>query len=81
MGSSEQGGSSVPAVVASPTTATQRTSEGDIEHQTPMPVPEVGKKPGGTCRARGAWAVEEMLLRHIILRFEAVSIYIFDVSL
>ena len=45
MGSTEQGGSSVPAVVASPTTATQRTSEGNIEHQTSMPVPEVGKDP------------------------------------
>ena len=43
MGSLEQGGSSVPAVVASPTTATQRTSEGNIEHQTPTPVPEVEK--------------------------------------
>ena len=45
MGSLEQGGSSVPAVVASLTTATQRTSEGNIEHQTPMPIPEVEKDP------------------------------------
>ena len=45
MGSSEQGGSSVPAVVASPTTATQSTSEGNIGHQTPTPVPEVEKDP------------------------------------
>ena len=41
MGSSEQGGSSVPAVVASLTTATQRASEGNVEHQTPTPVPVV----------------------------------------
>ena len=45
MGSTEQGGSSVPAVIASPTTTTQRTSEGSVEHQTPMPVPEVEKDP------------------------------------
>ena len=45
MGSSEQGGSSVPAVVASPTTATQSTSEGNIGHQTLTPVPEVEKDP------------------------------------
>jgi len=45
MGSSEQGGSSVPAVVASPTTATQSTSEGNIGHQTPTPVSEVEKDP------------------------------------
>ena len=45
MGSTEQGGSSVPAVVASPTTATQRTSKGNIEHQTPTPVPEVERVP------------------------------------
>ena len=40
-----------------------------------------GKSSGGTCRACRAGAVEETLLRHIILRFEAVSIYNFDVSL
>ena len=45
MGSSEQGDSSVPAVVASPTTATQRINEGNIEHHTPTPVPEVEKDP------------------------------------
>jgi len=45
MGSMEQGGSSVPAVIASPTTATQRTSEGSVEHQTPAPVPVIGKDP------------------------------------
>ena len=45
MGSTEQGGSSVPAVIASPTTATQRTSEGSVEHQTPAPVPVIGKDP------------------------------------
>ena len=45
MGSLEQGGSSVPAVVTSPTTATQSTSEGNIGHQTPTPVPEVEKDP------------------------------------
>ena len=45
MGSSKQGGSSMPAVVASPTTATQSTSEGNIGHQTPTPVPEVEKDP------------------------------------
>ena len=43
MGSTEQGGSSVPAVIASPTTATQRTSKGSVEHQTPAPVPVIGK--------------------------------------
>ena len=45
MGSTEQGGSSVPAVITSPTTATQRTSEGSVEHQTPAPVPVIGKDP------------------------------------
>ena len=45
MGSSEQGGSSVPAVVASPTTATKMTSEGNIKHQISMPVLEVEKDP------------------------------------
>ena len=45
MGSTEQGGSSVPAVIASPTTATQRTSEGSVDHQTPVPVPVIGKDP------------------------------------
>ena len=40
-----------------------------------------GKRSGGTCRARGAGAVEETLLCHIIPRFEAVSICNFDVSL
>ena len=43
MESTEQGGSSVPAVIASPTTATQRTSGGSVEHQTPVPVPVVEK--------------------------------------
>ena len=41
MGSTEQGGSSVPAVVTSLTTATQRINEGNIEHHTPTPVPGV----------------------------------------
>jgi len=45
MGSTEQGGSSVPAVIASPTTATQRTNEGNVEHQTPTPIPEVERVP------------------------------------
>ena len=45
MGSTEQGSSSVPAVIASPTTATQRTSEGSVEHQTPAPAPAIGKDP------------------------------------
>ena len=45
MESIEQGGSSVPAVIASPTTATQRTSGGSVEHQTPAPVPVVEKDP------------------------------------
>ena len=40
-----------------------------------------GKSPDGNCRARGAGAIEEMFLRHIIPQVEAVSIYIFDVSL
>ena len=45
MGSTEQGGSSVPAVIASLTTATQRTNKGNVEHQTPTPVPVVEKDP------------------------------------
>ena len=45
MGSTEQGSSSVPAVIAPPTTATQKKSGGSIEHQTPMPVPVVEKDP------------------------------------
>ena len=45
MESMEQGGSSVPVVIASPTTATQRTSGGSVEHQTPAPVPVVEKDP------------------------------------
>jgi len=45
MGSTEQGVSSMPAVIASPTTATQRTSGGSVEHQTVTPVPVVEKDP------------------------------------
>ena len=45
MGSTEQGGSSVPAVVTSLTTATQRINEGNIEHHTPTPVLEVERVP------------------------------------
>ena len=45
MVSTEQGGSSVPAVTASPTTTTQRTTGGNVEHQTPAPVPVVEKDP------------------------------------
>ena len=45
MESTEQGGSSVPVVIASPTTATQRTSGGTVEHQTPAPVSVVEKDP------------------------------------
>jgi hypothetical protein len=41
MGPTEQGGSSGPAVVIAPTTATQRTDEGNVKHHTPTPVPEV----------------------------------------
>ena len=45
MGSTEQGGSSVPAVIASLNTATQRTNEGNAEHQNPTPVPVVERVP------------------------------------
>ena len=45
MESTEQGGSSMLAVIASPTTTTQRTSGGRVEHQTPAPVPVVEKGP------------------------------------
>ena len=45
MGSTEQGGSSVPAVVTSSTTGTQRINEGNIERHTPTPVPEVERVP------------------------------------
>ena len=45
MESTEEGGSSVPAVIASPTTTTQRTSEGRVEHQTPTLVLVVEKDP------------------------------------
>ena len=40
-----------------------------------------GKRPGGACRARGAGTVKATHLCHIIPQIEAVSIYIFDVSL
>ena len=40
-----------------------------------------GKRPGGACRAREAGTVKATHLCHIILQIEAVSIYIFDVSL
>ena len=43
--STEQGGSSVPAGIASPTTATQRTSGKGVEHQTPVPVLVMEKDP------------------------------------
>ena len=43
MESTEQGGSSVPAGIASPTTATQRTSGEGVEHQTPALVLVVEK--------------------------------------
>ena len=45
MGSIEQGSSSMPAVIAPPTTATQKTSGGSVEHQTPAPVPVMEKDP------------------------------------
>ena len=45
MESIEQGGSSVPVVIASPTIATQRTSGGSVEHQTPAPVLVMEKDP------------------------------------
>ena len=45
MGSTEQGSSSVPAVIAPPTTTTQKTSGGSVKHQTSMPVPVVEKDP------------------------------------
>ena len=45
MGLMEQGTSSVSAVITSPTTATQRTSEGNAEHQAPTPVPLVERVP------------------------------------
>ena len=45
MESMEQGGSSVPVVIASLTTATQRTSGGSVEHQTPVLVPVMEKDP------------------------------------
>ena len=45
MESTEQGGSSVPAGIASPTTATQRTSGERVEHQTPAPVLVMEKDP------------------------------------
>ena len=43
--STEQGGSSVPAGIASPTTTTQRTSGKGVEHQTSAPVLVVEKDP------------------------------------
>ena len=43
MESTEQGGSSVPAGIASPATTTQRTSRERVEHQTPPPVLVVEK--------------------------------------
>ena len=43
--STEQGGSSVPAGIASPTTTTQRTSGKGVEHQASMPVLVVEKDP------------------------------------
>ena len=45
MGSTEQGSSPMPAVIAPPTTATQKTSGGSVKHQTPTPVPVVEKDP------------------------------------
>ena len=45
MESTEQGCSSVPAGIASPTTATQRTSGEGVEHQTLAPVLVVEKDP------------------------------------
>jgi hypothetical protein len=48
VGPTEQGGSSRPAVVTAPTTATQRRDEGNVKHHTPTPVPEVEKVPSET---------------------------------
>jgi len=48
VGPSEQGGSSVPAVVTAPTTATQSIDEGNMPHHTPTPVPEVAQAPVDT---------------------------------
>ena len=45
MESTEQGGSSVPAGIASPTTATQRTSGQGVEHQAPALVLVVERDP------------------------------------
>ena len=43
--STEQGGSSVPAGIASPTTATQMTSGKGVKHQAPTPVLVAEKDP------------------------------------
>ena len=48
VGPTEQGGSSGPAVVIAPTTATQRTDKGNIKHHTPTPVSEVERVPSET---------------------------------
>ena len=48
MGPTEQGGSSGPAVVTAPTTATQGIDEGNVKHHTPTPVPEVEGVPSET---------------------------------
>ena len=45
MESMEQGGSSVPVGIASPATATQRTSGEGVEHQTLAPVLVMEKDP------------------------------------
>ena len=45
VGPTEQGGSSGPAAVTAPTTATQRLNEGNIKHHTPTPVPKVERVP------------------------------------
>jgi hypothetical protein len=41
----EQGGSSRPGVAAAPTTAAQRTDEGNMPHHTPTPIPGIEQVP------------------------------------
>ena len=81
MGSIEQGSSSVPVVIAPPTTATQKTSGGKCQGPNPNASTGGGKRPGGTRRARGAGAVKETFLHYVIPCFQAVSIYNLDIIL
>ena len=73
-----QGGSSVPAGIASPTTATQRTIGKGVEHQAPAPVLVVERDPVAPAEhVEQAWTKR----RAFATSFRAFNLYLNTVVL